>query len=276
MRIAGEVEEELQAVTEGETPDVGTGPVRQTVEATGDAVAGQNSVTEEPSQLHHQHADGDSAQAALHTPQGHSVFGAELRKHLRHAADRAGDGHGEEGHVERKLDERWVEFLSPVKIKQVAQSLEGPERDAERKRQVSEALQRREGEMDRHFRQVLEAAQQHEVEQDAQPEHRRCWFATQPFAKQVVADCRNEQDGRKPRSPREIEKVAAGEQHSLPYSSRSNVREGGSLDHEHKNVEAPLQQCVTRVTDTRAGVPMFRRGSSISASCGECSRLVYR
>ena len=140
VRVAGEIEKELQAVAEGEAPDVGAAPVFDAIEAGDDAIAGKNALAQHFRKLHHEHAGGNAAKAAADGTPRDGFFGSKLRQHLRHAADRAGDGHGEEGHVEGKLDERRIEFLFAIEVEQVAHRLEGPERNAERQSEMRELL----------------------------------------------------------------------------------------------------------------------------------------
>ena len=130
VRIAREIEEELQAIAEREAPNVGAAPVGNAIESGIDAVAGQNSLSQQFCQLHHQHAGRNALEAACDVVPTRNDFGTELRKHLRHPANRAGDHYRKENHVERKFEEGRIDVVALVDVKQVAHCLESPERDA--------------------------------------------------------------------------------------------------------------------------------------------------
>ena len=130
VRVASEIEEELQSVAERETPDIRAAPVRDMIEARIDTVARKNSLPQQLRQLHHKHAGGDAAESASDVTRRCGLPGAKLRKHFGQAADRSRDHDREERHIQRKFDKRWVEFLAAVKVKQIAHCLEGPEGDA--------------------------------------------------------------------------------------------------------------------------------------------------
>src|ERR1019366_9468475 len=127
VRVPGEIQEKLQSVSQRQTPDVRATPVSDMIEARVDSVARQNSLPQQLRQLHHQHARCDTAEPASDVARRCGLLGAKLRKHFGHAANRSRDRDREENHVQRKLEERRVEFLATVKVKQVTHRLKSPE-----------------------------------------------------------------------------------------------------------------------------------------------------
>ena len=62
MRVAGEIEKELQAVTKCQTPNVEPAPASQMIEAAVDSLSAQDALAKELGRLHHQHPSRNATQ----------------------------------------------------------------------------------------------------------------------------------------------------------------------------------------------------------------------
>ena len=163
MRVSREIKKKLQPVAERQQPDVRPAPMRGAVEPGINAVPGQNAQAQQLRQLHHERSDGDPSKSFPDFAPRRGSLAAELRQHLRHAAYGPGNRDRKKCHVKRKFGEAGIEFLLAVNIEEVAERLERPERDAQGKRDVREALERSNGNLHRDLRNILKRSEQQHV-----------------------------------------------------------------------------------------------------------------
>ena len=200
---AAEAEVELEAVAEDEEPDVEGGEVRgRIVEEGVDAGAGVEAAGHEDAKGGHHAADGEAADAGAQIFLIDGPVLPKLRQHAGHAANGALQHGRPEGHVEAELEESGVEILFAVNFEQITEGFEGPEGDANGKKNTLESGKRRAiGCGGAEQRKILKHAEEHDVGEEANPETRGRNLLFQPFAEGVVHERTENENDDQPRSP---------------------------------------------------------------------------
>src|ERR1039458_4406645 len=107
---------------------------------------------------------------------------------------------------------------------------------------MRESLQRGQRDVYRDFREVLEAAEQRQVQQNAGRQNESGRLSLKPFPQQEVHHRGSEQNSREPGSPGEIERVAADQKNRLSYRSRADLGKDHNAKQKHQTVEDSSKQ----------------------------------
>src|ERR1039458_1771467 len=116
---------------------------------------------------------------------------------------------------------------------------------------MRESLQRGQRNVYRDFREVLEAAEQRQVQQNASRQNEPGRLSLKPFPQQEVHRRGSEENNREPGSPGEIERVAADQKKRLSYRSRADLGKDHNAKQKHQNVQ---DRKSTRLNSSHLGI----------------------